>query len=277
MPSRLVALLSVTLIVCAFVITGCTSSYVTPGGGADLRTALGLSDDDQPSVDFAIAEQLDKRPAASFPATLALLRIQDRGYRSRTSKSIERGNYSIVTVRDVEEDEDLQRLQKMPGVGSIVPLNSMVVGNLNTERDLRAAAARVQADALVLYTFHTSFDVDTTIPAVGVLTLGVFPAEKAKVTSTASAAIIDTRTGFVYALAESTSDTSQLANAWTTQSAVDQSRRRAEREAFEGLLTELESAWGGAVRAHGGGYRPSSPGRTLNTGGDGGGWIREGL
>ncbi len=267
------ALQSATLIVCALLLPAC-AHYTVPGGAANLRRAIGIerADANAPAVEYDIAKQLDKRPSANFPATLALLRIQEPGYRSHTARSVNRGNYAIVTVRDIEKDEDLARLHRMPGVGAVVPLNKMVVGDLRSERDLREAAARVQADALVLYTFDTQFTVETTIPALGVLTLGLFPNDEARVTSTASAAIIDTRTGFVYALAESTHDTTQLANAWTNKDAVDQSRRRAERKAFEGLITEIERAWTGAVRAHSGRVHvvpvPASN--------DGGGWIHEG-
>ena len=63
--------------------------------------------------------------------------------------------------------------------------------------------------------------------------------------------------GYVYALAESTDDETQIANAWTSQSAVDQSRRRAERHAFEGLLSELERSWKTVAESYA--TRPASP------------------
>ncbi|MEM1424309.1 MAG: hypothetical protein AAGH64_09930 [Planctomycetota bacterium] len=249
---------------------GCHASYVTPGGPADLRAAIGMRSEGV-TVEHAIAKQLDREPAAQFPATLALLRLQDRSYGSYTARGWDHTDYSVVTVRDVEDEADLERLGAMPGVRAVAPLNRMVIGNLSSEQDLRAAAARVHADALVLYTFDTRFDVDTTIPALGVLTLGLFPNDIAKVTSTASAAVIDTRTGYVYALAESTHDTSQIANAWTNRDAVDQSRRRAERGAFAGLVGELERAWGGVVRAHAGAgfIRRGAPGT------EHAGWVYE--
>src|SRR2546423_1703511 len=79
----------------------------------------------------------------------------------------------------------------------VVPINQMVVPmKIESERDLRAAAAGVQADMALLYTFNTQFNTETTIPALGVLTLGLFPNQNARVTSTASAALVDTRSGY---------------------------------------------------------------------------------
>ena len=236
------------MLLCALLMTGCTAGFVTPGGGAvDLREAVGFELD---GADYDIAKQLEKRPAAQFPATLALLRLQDKRYHSRNTNSWRSGNYSVVTMRDVEDEEDLSRLGSMQGVRAVAPLNRLVLGELNSEHDMREAAARVHADALVLYTLETQFDMDTVIPVVGLATLGVFPDEAAKVTCTASAAIIDTRTGYLYAMAESTHDTEQLANGWTRTDALEQSIRRAERTALSGLIDEIETVWGGVVEVH---------------------------
>ena len=222
---------------------GCGSRYVTPGRAADFR-ALGITESEQAErTGDTIAADMAKRPAANFPATIAAIRVQDRGYRSYSSQGHDVGSFSIVSVHDREKQEDADRSAALPMVREVVALNRLVVGDVQTERDLREAAARVHADMLLLYTIDTKFGVETTVPALGVITLGLFPNDEARVTSTASAALIDTRSGFIYALADATADTKQLANAWTNRDAVDQSRRRAEREAYEGALEEIFAAW----------------------------------
>ena len=47
----------------------------------------------------------------------------------------------------------------------------------------------------------------------------------------------------MYGLAEATAKRTQLANAWTSEQAIDESRRKTEREAFEKLLDEFENTW----------------------------------
>ena len=223
--------------------TGC-AQYQVPGGAASFG-ALGITEDQQTRMtDASIRTEMRKQPAANFPATIATVRVQDRGYRSHSAVGFGRGSYSIVTVRDVEQDTDVARFLALPMIRNIVPLNRLVIDErLDDEEDLRAAAARVQSDMLLIYTFDTRFGVETTIPALGVITLGLFPNDEARVTSTASAALVDTRTGFVYALAEGTASTKQLANAWTNDDAVDQSRRRAEGDAYNAMLDQLVYEW----------------------------------
>ncbi|MBC7834982.1 MAG: hypothetical protein H7Y88_07760 [Phycisphaerales bacterium] len=238
-------------------IGGC-AKYITPGGPADFR-ALGItSGEAEAMTDKNIAARLARKPAANFPAGIATVRVQAGGYRSHTWTNPESpGRYSVVTTREVEGEETFERLTTLPMIRGIAPINRLVAPpSVNTEMDIRSIAADLQADIVLLYTFDTTFGSETIIPALGTITLGIFPAEEARVTSTASAALIDTRTGFVYGLAESTARTEQLANAWTTGDAIDQSRRRAEKRAFEGLIGELEKAWPRLVSAYGPGSAP---------------------
>lgn len=134
----------------------------------------------------------------------------------------------------------------------LAPLNRLVTpDDLRTERELREAAANVQADMLLVYTFDTRFGSEQKIPFMKTITLGIFPTDEAQVTSTASAALVDTRNGYVYGLAEATNTQTQAANAWTTRDAIDQSRTRAEREAFDDLVKEIEGMWLSVVKTYG--------------------------
>lgn len=235
----------------AFLLPACASHYVVPGGGADFH-ALGITKqqaDDQ--ADPGIAAKLQRKPLAGFPAVIAAIRVQDRGYRSYTASGYGEGPFTVVTTRDVETPEQIDRLQRLPMVRAIVPINRLVcTSEVSSERHLRDAAASVQADLVLLYTFDTKFGHETTIPALGTITLGLFPNEEARVTTTASAAILDTRSGYIYALAEATAKRERLTNAWNTESAIDQARRGAETEAFDKLVGEVESSWKGVVERY---------------------------
>jgi hypothetical protein len=213
---------------------GCGVRYVTPGGPADMEVFS----------DRQIAEKWNRKPAAKFPARIALARVQASGYRSTEYRSYGHGQYSVVTTREVETEEQLERISELPDVAGLAALNRMLLSQeLNSDIELRDAAASLQADMILLYTFDTSFHTDKVIPAADVLTLGLFPDRSAKVTTTASALLMDTRTGFVYAAVESTAREDQAANAWTNRDAIDDARRRAEARAFDQLVDEFAKAW----------------------------------
>jgi len=231
--------------------SGCAMSYRTPGPGASFRS-LGVTDEDvEQGTDFAIGRRLERKPLAAFPAHIAIVRVQGGGYYSHSSRSYGRGNFSVVTTRDVESDAAFECLAALPAIRGLAPLNRLVISEyLNDEEDLRQAAASVQADMLLIYTFDTVFDVEEKIAPLSFVTLGLFPDDEARVTSTVSAALLDTRNGYVYGLAEATSHQTQLANNWTSRAAVDQSRRRAEQEAFDRLVENLAVMWDRVVREY---------------------------
>ncbi len=240
----------------AATLTGC-ANYRVPGEAADFR-AMGISQEDVDSqTDASIAELMRRQPLASFPASIAVAHVQGPGYRSWTHDSYGRGRYSLVMDREAERDEHVERLTALPMVATIGPLNRLIVTEqLDDQMDIRRAAAQVRADMVLLYTFDTRFGTETLVPALGTFTLGLFPAEQARVTTTASAALIDTRSGFVYWLGEGSAKKDQLANLWTSTEAVDQSRRRAEAEAFHKLVGEFEASWPAVVQRF---ARPGSP------------------
>ena len=231
--------------------TGCFS-YRVPGAAANFR-AIGITPETlEEQTDLSISRLLERKPLASFPTSIAVVRVQGRQYRSHTSYGYGTGAFTVVTNRDVESDEAFDQINELPMIRNLIPLNRIVLREqMNSEKDLREAAAAVQADMLLVYTFDTTFGVEEKFAPLSFITLGLFPDDEARVICTVSAALLDTRNGYVYGLAEATSQQSQLANNWTSKTAIDQSRRRAEKEAFEKLIIELEKMWGRVVRQYG--------------------------
>jgi len=238
--------------IAALALSAC-HSYQTFTPPADF-SAMGITADDQAGMtDDAISAAMARRPAASFPAVLATAHVQGTG--TRWDRGDTRG-FMLVDGREAETEASLDRLQALPQIRSVAPLNRLVMSpKSETEKDLRAAAASVHADMVFLYTFDTQTNVKNIVPVVGVVTLGLVPNDQARATTTASGALIDTRTGYVYGIAEATAKTSQLANAWTGQDAVTDCRARAERKALEQLMVQFERIWSGVVEAHGGAIR----------------------
>jgi len=244
-------LLSLTLLVLS--LQSCGVNYAVPGGPADMSIFGARAATQAGLTDPGIHAELNKQPLATFPASIAVARVQANGYSSWCGSGYGQGRYSVLPVREVETDEDSARLAKLPMVTAVAPIGRLLLPqSLQSDYEMRRAAASLHADMLLLYTFDTTFRTEDFAAPLTVVTLGLFPSKTAHVNSTASAILLDTRNGYVYGTVESSSKQTQLANAWTSEQAVDDSRRRAEREAFEGLVGEFEKMWGRVVLTHSG-------------------------
>jgi hypothetical protein len=224
-------------------LAGC-ATYQTPGAGVSLAN---LSE-----ADSNIAEIMSREPAAVFPARIAIARAQAPGYQSGSNYCSGEGRYCVVTVRDIESEEDFERIGALPMVAAVAPLNRIILPTVfNGMRDLRRAAASLKADLLLVYTLDTRFTVESAeIGPLQVVSLGFFPNKEAHVATTASLAIYDVRTGFVYGLAEATARQEQRATLWSSRQAVDSARMRTEAESFEQLIEEFETLWKGIVETY---------------------------
>jgi len=168
----------------------------------------------------------------------------------------------------IEKSEDIGRMNALSQVRAVSPLNRLVIPFvLNSDYELRAAAARMHADILVLYTIDTVFhETDRTTPMT-VVTLGATNNKRLRIMSTASAALLDTRSGYVYGLAEANREHEELQNAYKTEEEIDRIRRDVETGAFAGLVDELQTTWKGVLLEHArpGGATPADVYRTTPT------------
>ena len=119
--------------------------------------------------------------------------------------------------------------------------------SLQSDRELREAADKLKADMLFLYTFDTSFHKNDESVALNVISLGLSPTRKVFVRVAASALLIDTRTGFIYAALEANEKRRVRTNAWESRQTADRARQDAERTAFKGLVAEFEKNWSAIV------------------------------
>jgi hypothetical protein len=84
-------------------------------------------------------------------------------------------------------------------VSGVGPINRLLLPtHLETDRELREAAARMHADVLLLYTLDTTFVVEDKAAPLTVVSLGLSPNKQANVICTASALLMDTRNGYLY-------------------------------------------------------------------------------
>lgn len=231
------------LVAAALILSGC-GTYQTPGAGVDLG--------DLAKADWDIAERMKAEPAARFPARLAVARVQATGYYTRNTQCYGKGQFCIVTTRDVESEQDFEKIGRLPQMAAIAPMSRLLVPTeLGSMKDLRLGAATLKTDLLLVYSIDTRFRVESTeIGPLGLISLGFLPNKKANVHSTASAALFDVRTGFVYGTAEATANEQQRATTWSSEDAVERSRIKAESEAFKGLVLEVEKLWRGVLQQH---------------------------
>lgn len=233
------------LVACLLMLGAC-STYTTPGAGVSLASIS--------EADSDIAAAYQREPAAAFPSQMAVVRVASTGYRSGSNESMGSGAFAVVTARDIETDESFQRLAAMPQVAAVAPVSRLLVpANLGSIRDLRASAAQLKADVLLIYTIDTRFRTQSAqLGPLQTLALGFLPSEKAIVNATCAFMIVDVRTGFIYGTGESTATEDQRSNIWGSASAIESARLTAERRAFEDALGEVAELWASVVAAHAG-------------------------
>jgi hypothetical protein len=233
---------------------GCTR-YTTPGGPAKMSIFTDVPKEGMITTtkggDFRVPapEQTDieiehREPLANFPANIVYVRVQEPGYKSYTTEGKGIGAFSVVFARDVEKDEDWEGLNRLVDVAQVGPLSRLLVPEyLQNEKDLRTAAARLNADMLMIYTLDTSFMDRDTSAGLTVITLGLGPTINVRVTCTVSALLLDTRSGYTYGAVEETAVVEKNTSALSSKNAMDNMRLGVERQAFEQFIDEYELLW----------------------------------
>lgn len=229
----------------ALLLFGC-ATYIPPGAKADLQVFA------PPDIQAGFAA----KPSNPFPASVAVVRVQaptyNNYYLQQRGGSYGSGRYSVILTKEADEGSQIERLSKLPQLAGIVALNRMLLPQrLEGDRELRGAASRLQADLIFLYTFDTSFfDTDVAKPLT-VITLGLSPIRKISASTTASALLMDTRTGYIYSAYEVTERTQTLATSWGSSDTADEARRTNEKIAFRKLIDEVVASWPKILQRHG--------------------------
>src|SRR5690349_10493250 len=109
------------------VVTGC-ASYTAPGRAAKME-ALGATAEAQArGTDAWIKSEMNRKPLASFPASVAVARVQAAGYTNyNRPATCGTGSFTVVTTRDVETPEQMDRLAQLPMLRGLAPLNALVI------------------------------------------------------------------------------------------------------------------------------------------------------
>lgn len=234
----LTSLSRIALVAIALLLASCGTSYVPPGARADLNGIAPQS----------VQAGFDLKPSYPFPSAIAVARLQAPSYSNyqvRTSGgTYGTGAYAVVLSREVEDEATIQRLARLPEVSGVVAFNRLLLpDHLNSDTDLRQAAARLQAGLVLIYTFDTRFFDANDSRALSSISLGFAPTKRINVVSTCSALLLDTRTGYLYSAYESTSKAEARSNVWDSSDSADALRRDTEKNAFEGMVAEVTGSW----------------------------------
>lgn len=229
-PLRLLTVFA--LVMCC---SGCaSSSYLTPGAPADMTVFTELE----------IKKAFESKPALRFPANLAVVRVQGAGYSSESVRGTGSGAYSVITTREIETEADIARLMKLKQVEGVTTLNRLLLPKrLSSDAELREAAAKLHTDVILIYTVDTTFRDRDIIPPLTTISLGLAPNRRFHVNATAAGILMDTKTGFIYGAIEEGQTASGVTMAWGDRNAIEASRLKTERLAFEKLLVSFESLW----------------------------------
>lgn len=239
-------LTTLLLAVIVAIASSCSLKYVTPGSAVKISE---LADED-------IAKLLSNKPASEFPVNIAIARIQHPRYTNyqypNQPNPEPQGNFSMVLTRNAEEDEAFEKLSELSGVKQASPFNRLLLPyNYKSIKDLRLAAAKMKAQMLMVYTFDTEFSIDTkNYGPQNVFAIGYLNNKDVKVVTTASVALFDVQTEYLYGLAEATANEHKRSNAWKKQDEVDNLRIETEKKAFNKLMGEVEKMWSGVVEEY---------------------------
>lgn len=249
-------------------LSGCYSSYVTPAG-ADMGMFGGAF-----TESGYVRQSGTPRPAASFPVTLAVARIQGAGYYQADL------GYCVVNS-PLSGTQSIQNgFAQLPGIAQVVPVNKLLMAGYQKSPDaLRQATASLKAHMLYIYTLDSVQDEADWSSAISLYTLGLAPTVKVEVTTTAMGMLIDTQTGYVYGVLEASAGKEQVAAYMTRQNAWDQCRNVTEELALADMNRQLPVMWNEVLSRYGQAMpdtayaAPETLGRLEKTAGLGGGAV----
>lgn len=204
-----------------------------------------------PVVGDGVRSALEREPVSPFPASIAVVRLGSHSYDARAWVANDTGK----TVEAL-----IERCRAMPMVTAVTPINMLSKKPKATADDLRETAAGVRADLLLVTSIVTQHRGEDLAWPLGLVTLGLFPTKVRSTETSATLALIDTRTGYVYAVAEARDDADQLANGWTSEMAESDAQARSERRAGEKLIARFEEEWKKVLNSHAGTGAPAAAG-----------------
>ena len=213
-----------------FFITGC-QSYVNSPAARSARAAQR-----ETFSDPLLARAFNAQPTMRFPATIAVA-ADNHGTRAQ--------------IRALDALGAIDRFKTLPHIANVAILGAPLFSS-TTKQDLaaREAAARIHADAVLVLSTEAQATDGKILAPLTALSLGLFPNKRYEIIATAMAALVDTRTGYVYGITEASRARSGLTMAWGSDEVMSRGSAAAERDALKKLFAEFPAFWDGVVQKH---------------------------
>ena len=225
----------IVLIAAALPFSGCSSYVNSP------KVAAARAESVKAFSDPLIARAYHAKPAMQFPARIAIAPQCDQAQEQ---------------LRRLDATGKLDALRRLPNIGAITPLSTLLLAAGDgkpawnkSDLIIREAAAKLHADAVFLLKVETNISDGKLFAPLTTVSLGLFPNNRAEVIATALAALVDTRTGYVYGTLERSAGRSCITISWddfTRDRTID----RACGEAVQKLLADVPDFWRGVVQSH---------------------------
>jgi hypothetical protein len=222
-------------LVAALLTSGCSSYMNSPAVARSLKEKRAAFSDP------LIARAFNAKPAIRFPATIAVA--------SNSSSTRDH-------VRAISAYGKLDSWSSLPHLARIAIVSPLLTEEYRRGEDpkadlrLREAAAKLHADAVLILATETQATDGRIIAPLTELSLGLLPNKRYELISTALAALVDTRTGYIYGTIEKSRARSGITMAWGSDEVISRARSKVEREAMEKLFADFPAFWRGVVDTH---------------------------
>lgn len=214
------------------------TAYVTPIEPVDL---LAISD-------HGVRAGFAPQPFASYPAHVAIVRVQADAYQNawRPITGVETLHVMSGARTGPIELEQSERIAELEGVVDVVVPNRLVLDDarLGELDDLRDEVAPLRPDLLLVYTLDTRVDLDMeAIGLVDLLTIGLLLEDRQTISCTASALVVDVRSGFVWSTFDAYADSEHDVARWFRPPPESDWLEAVEAEATDALVEQVVTSW----------------------------------
>ena len=222
-------------LVAALLASGCTSYVNSPAVARSLKEKRAAFSDP------LIARAFNAKPAIHFPATIAIA----------SNCSGTRDHLRAISAHGmIDTWNSLPQLARIAIISPVLTEEYRSGNDPKADLRLREAAAKLHADAVLILATETQATDGRIIAPLTELSLGLLPNKRYELISTALAALVDTRTGYIYGTIEKSRARSGITMAWGSDDVIRRARSKVEREAMEKLFADFPAFWRGVVDSH---------------------------
>ena len=189
-----------------------------------------------------IARAYNAKPTISFPATIAVA---------------PQGECAVMHLRALDALGKLDPLKKLPDLRGLPIVSDIIESDVGhpdvtkiADLRLREAAVRLHADAVLILSVETNATDGQMFAPLTIATLGLFPNNRYEIIATGLAALVDTRTGYVYGTIEKSAAKTGVVMVAGSSESLERRKQQAQRDAMEKLLREIPHFWQGVVATH---------------------------